>query len=67
MASLSVQKVEKDQPKVGMTVLSFSYDSWEIDAEDRLVWVRRMQNPVRGLVWTITFTSTRKELETRTR
>ena len=61
----SVQKVVKIQPKVDMTVLSLSLDSWEIDAMKRLVWVRKLQNTVKGLACTITYTSTRKETRTR--
>ena len=56
----TVEKSEQFCPNVGLTILSLSHSSIEVDETDRYVWVQKVQNPRKGLTCIITIKQTRK-------
>ena len=61
---LTVGKIEKLLPNMGMTVITSNHGSIEVDETDSMVLVQRVENPPIGLVYTVTVKATRRALAT---
>ena len=57
------KKVEKFQPMVGTTIQCLSNNTYEIDRMNHIIWITRVENPGKALVFTNIIKATRRELD----